>query len=313
MKKTEKLSAILRSKNQSFFLEAHNALSARIVEEVGFEGIWASGLSIAASLMVRDNNEISWTQVLGLLEFMSDCTTIPILMDADTGYGNFNNVRRLVTKCEQRDIAGICIEDKIFPKSNSFRLSASQVLAPIEEFCGKIRAAKDTQKDPSFSVVARTEAFVIGATLTETLERCDAYAQAGADALLIHSKKATTEDIELFMSSWDRSVPVIIVPTTYANALSSQLLNELEITLVLWANHMLRASIWHMQKIASMIFERKNVKDVAMQIASIEEIFRLQDAEELSNAEKKYLTPHLGSKLKLQLAKGSSVIRQLAE
>src|SRR6185295_5181462 len=90
-----------------FLMEAHNGLSARIVEEAGFRGIWASGLSISASMGVRDNNEASWTQVLDNLEFMSDATSIPILLDGDTGYGNFNNMQRLVRKLEQRHIAAV--------------------------------------------------------------------------------------------------------------------------------------------------------------------------------------------------------------
>ena len=124
---------MLGSLELEFLMEAHNGLSARIVEQSGFKGIWASGLSISASFGVRDNNEASWTQVLEMAEFMSDCTAIPILLDGDTGYGNFNNLRRLVRKLEQRDIAGVCIEDKLFPKTNSF-LSEFQPLAGIDEF-----------------------------------------------------------------------------------------------------------------------------------------------------------------------------------
>ena len=90
-RKTTQFKQLLQSHDLDFLLEAHNGLSAKIVEEAGFKGIWASGLCISASLGVRDNNEASWTQVLEVLEFMSDATTIPILVDADTGYGNFNN------------------------------------------------------------------------------------------------------------------------------------------------------------------------------------------------------------------------------
>ena len=97
-------------------MEAHNGLSARIVREAGFSGIWASGLSISAQFGVRDNNEASWTQVVDMLEFMADASDLPILLDGDTGYGNFNNMRRLVRKLEQRGIAGVCIEDKQFPE-----------------------------------------------------------------------------------------------------------------------------------------------------------------------------------------------------
>ena len=94
---------------------------------------------------MRDSNEASWTQVLEVMEFMSDATDIPILLDADTGYGNFNNARRLVTKLEQRGVAGACIEDKLFPKTNSLLDGREQPLADIDEFCGKIKACKGIQ------------------------------------------------------------------------------------------------------------------------------------------------------------------------
>ena len=87
---------------------------------------------------------------------------VPILLDGDTGYGNFNNMRRLVRKLEQRGIAGVCIEDKEFPKTNSFIGSEKQALADINEFCGKIRAGKDSQRDPDFCIVARVEALIAG-------------------------------------------------------------------------------------------------------------------------------------------------------
>src|SRR5215468_11308796 len=123
---TTKLRMLVDSPYLTFLLEAHNGLSAKIVEEAGFEGIWASGLSISASLGVRDSNEASWTQVLEVAEFMADATSVPILLDGDTGYGDFNSVRRLVRKLEQRGIAGVCIEDKLFPKINSFLRGKSQ-------------------------------------------------------------------------------------------------------------------------------------------------------------------------------------------
>src|SRR3990172_9536569 len=152
--KAARLRAELFSPPLSFLMEAHNGLSAKIVEEAGFKGIWASGLSMSSALGVRDNNEASWTQVLDQLEFMSDATSIPILVDGDTGYGNFNNVRRLVKKLCQRQIAGVCIEDKLFPKTNSF-IGEAQPLADIDEFCGRIKAGKDSQTDADFVLVAR--------------------------------------------------------------------------------------------------------------------------------------------------------------
>ena len=155
--KTTMFKRLLLSPQLEFLMEAHNGLSARIAEESAFKGLWASGLTISASLGVRDSNEASWTQVLETVEFMNDATRLPILLDGDTGYGNFNNVRRLVRKLEQRQVAAMCIEDKLFPKTNSFIKGEQQPLAEIDEFCGKIKAAKDTQEDPDFAVVARTE------------------------------------------------------------------------------------------------------------------------------------------------------------
>src|SRR5215211_583601 len=153
VRKTTALRTMLDGPGLHFLMEAHNGLSAKIAEEAGFLGIWASGLSISAALGVRDNNEASWTQVLEVVEFMSDATSIPILLDADTGYGNFNNMRRLVRKLEQRGVAAVCIEDKLFPKTNSFIKSEEQPLADLEEFTGKIKAVKDAQDDPDFSLV----------------------------------------------------------------------------------------------------------------------------------------------------------------
>src|SRR5437588_1333016 len=190
MKKTSMLKRMIQSADVRFLMEAHSGLSAKIAEEAGFEGIWASGLSISASLGVRDNNEASWTQVLEVAEFMSDAARIPILLDGDTGFGNFNSVRRLIRKLEQRGVAGVCIEDKLFPKTNSFLKGTAQPLAEVEEFCGKIRAAKDTQQCPDFVVVARVESFIAGWGLVEALRRAKAYRQAGADAILIHSARA---------------------------------------------------------------------------------------------------------------------------
>ena len=287
-KKTTQFKNLLKSKNLEFILEAHDGLSAKIVQEAGFKGIWASGLSMSASLGVRDNNEASWTQILEILEFMSDATQIPILVDADTGYGNFNNVRRLVKKLEQRDIAAMCIEDKLFPKTNSFISGEQQPLADIEEFCGKIKAAKDTQTDPDFCVVARVEAFIAGYGLEEALKRAEAYYQAGSDAVLIHSKIATPDDITSFMNAWNYDCPIVIVPTMYYKTLT-QVFENKGISLIIWANHLLRTSIKSMQITAEKIYKERTLVNVEEEIVPVKEIFRLQDAEELKKAEKIYL------------------------
>jgi phosphoenolpyruvate phosphomutase len=271
-----------------FIMEAHNGLSAKIVEEAGFKGIWASGLSISASLGVRDNNEASWTQMLEVAEFMSDATTVPILLDGDTGYGNFNNMRRLVHKLEQRQIAGVCIEDKIFPKTNSFIDGEAQPLADIDEFCGKIKAGKDAQNDDDFCLIARVEALIAGWSLREALKRAEAYRQAGADAILIHSKKSTSDDIDAFMREWGDRHPVVLVPTKYY-ATPTEHFRQLGVSLVIWANHSLRSAITAWQKTAATIFREQTLVNVEDKVAPLKEVFRLQGDYELQRAEERYL------------------------
>eukprot|EP00118_Oscarella_pearsei_P028604 m.2549 g.2549 ORF g.2549 m.2549 type:complete len:325 (+) comp8752_c0_seq1:819-1793(+) len=287
-KKTTQLKSMLKSNNLEFIMEAHNGLSAKIVEEAGFRGIWGSGLSISAQLGVRDSNEASWTQVLEVLEFMSDHTSIPILLDADTGYGNFNNARRLVRKLEARGVAGACLEDKLFPKTNSLLDGRSQPLADVEEFAMKIRACKDAQQDPDFCVVARVEAFIAGWGLEEAVKRATAYAEAGADAILMHSKKSDPSDIEAFVQAWSKQTPVVIVPTKYYKT-PTDLFQQWGISMVIWANHNVRASIKAMQGVTAQIHKDQSLVNVEEKVSTVKEIFRLQGDHELVEAEKKYL------------------------
>jgi len=280
--------SLLLSEQLEFICEAHNGLSAKIVQEAGFKGIWASGLSISAQFGVRDNNEASWTQVLEDLEFMSDAATIPILLDGDTGYGNFNNMQRLVRKLEQRHIAAVCIEDKLFPKTNSFIKGDAQPMADMHEFCGKIKAGKDAQTDSDFCIIARVEAFICGWGLAEALRRAEAYRQAGADGILIHSALSVPDEILAFKQEWGNRCPVVIVPTKYY-ATPTEVFRQHGISMVIWANHMLRAAVAAMQKTARTLKKQEHLLSIEDKVAPVSEIFRLQNAAELQDAEDRYL------------------------
>src|SRR5258707_1770706 len=283
------LRQMLRSVELEFLMEAHNGLSARIVREAGFKGIWVTGRGVSAEFGVRDNNEASWTQVVEMLEFMADASDLPILLDGDTGYGNFNNLRRLVRKLEQRGIAGVCIEDKQFPKTNSFLNGERQPLADIEEFAGKIAAGKDTQHDVNFSIVARVEALIAGWGMDEALRRAEAYRLAGADAILIHSKLTKPDEIVTFAKEWARRSPLVIVPTRYYST-PTDVFRQAGISTVIWANHLVRSAASAMQSVAKEIFESQTLVSVEDRIVSVNEIFRLQDADEYSAAERIYLS-----------------------
>src|SRR5882724_8940342 len=296
-----KLRRMLQSEPLEFRIEAHNGLSARIAREAGFGGIWASGLAISAQFGVRDNNEASWTQVVDMLEFMADASDLPILLDGDTGYGNFNNMRRLVHKLEQRGIAGVCIEDKQFPKTNSFLAGERQPLADIAEFSGKIAAGKDTQTDPNFSIVARVEALIAGWSMDEALRRAEAYRRAGADAILIHSKLSKPDEIVTFAREWGGRGPLVIVPTKYYST-PTDVFRKAGISMVIWANHLVRAATAAMQSVAREIHTNETLVNVEDRVASVNEIFRLQDADEYSAAERLYLSASEASRSAVVLA-----------
>ncbi len=285
--KAERFRTLLASSQLQFIMEAHNGLSAKIVEETGFKGIWASGLSLATAMGVRDRNEASWTQVIDVLEFMSDVTTVPILLDGDTGYGDFNNFRRLVKKLCQREIAAVCIEDKVFPKTNSF-VDGDQALADIDEFCGKIKAGKDSQSDGNFSVIARVEALIAGWGMDEALRRAEAYHAAGADGILIHSKRANPDEILTFAKEWANRAPLVIVPTTYY-ATPTERFREAKISLIIWANHNLRAALSAMRETSRRIFEEENLAGVEGRVAGLKDVFGIAGNTEIAEAERKYL------------------------
>jgi len=267
-------------------MEAHNGMSAKIVKEAGFAGIWASGFTMAAALGLRDANEASWTQVLNNVELIADAVGIPVLMDGDTGFGNFNNVRRLVRKLEQRGIAGVCLEDKSFPKANSFS-AARHALVSKEEFSGKLRAALDNRIDNDFCIVARTEALIGGTTVTEALDRADAYREAGADAVVIHSRRSDAKEVLEFAERWHRRTPLLAIPTTYPTA-SIDSLYQAGVTTIIWANHTFRGAVAAMQRITRQIHTQGSVAAIEGDIASVNDILDLVDTTELLDAERRY-------------------------
>ncbi len=288
MRLTTRLRQLVTRPEIAFLMEAHDGLSARIVAEAGFEGIWASGLTVSASFGVRDNNELSWTQVVDHVAFMTEAAPVPVLLDGDTGYGNFNNMRRLVRKLEQIGVGGVVIEDKLFPKTNSFLRSELQPLADVEEFCGKIKAGKDSQQDPDFVLVARVEALIAGWGLSEALKRAEAYQAAGADAILIHSRQSSPAEIFAFLAEWGGRAPVVLVPTTYWRTATEDF-RARHVSVLIWANHLLRAAIGAMQETARRLRADESLLAIEPQVAPLHEVFRLQGDAELADAERRYL------------------------
>jgi phosphoenolpyruvate phosphomutase len=285
--RTESLRKLIYSNNLSFLMEAHDALSAAVAERSGFKGLWASGLSIASSLGYRDANEASWTQIIDVVERMVDATTVPILVDADSGFGNFNNARLAALKLWQRDAAGMCIEDKGFPKMNSF-VGDRHPLAEIDEFCGRLRAVKDSVPDRNFVLVARIEALIAGHGAEEAIERAHAYSDAGADAILIHSRKSDAGEILAFAKAWQNQRPLVIVPTKYYRT-PTACYRDAGISTVIWANHNMRAAIAAMRAVCSRVLDEEGIASIEGEVAGLDDVFELLRYGELAEAERRYL------------------------
>ncbi|ABE54447.1 2,3-dimethylmalate lyase [Shewanella denitrificans OS217] len=309
--KKRTLKDILLSPTTEYLMEAHNAISAKIIEEVGFSGIWASGLTISSSLGVRDRNEISWTQVIDAVEYMTDVVDCPILLDVDTGYGDYNSFRRVVKKLCQRNISGCCIEDKIFPKQNSF-IGERQELASIAEFTGKIKAGIDHRENEDFVIIARTEALISGYGIDEALRRAEAYYEAGADAILIHSKSSNADEVLEFCNLFTAPCPIVIVPTKYYNT-PTNVFEEAGVSTVIWANHSLRASVKAIRETAEIVFKEKSLVSVENKVASLAEIFRLNGEHEMEQIEKRYLQEADSSNIIFLAASRGQYLKTLTE
>jgi phosphoenolpyruvate phosphomutase len=282
------LRRLLASPSPIVLAGAHDGLTARLVQEAGFEGVWASGFEISASHGVPDASILTMTETLDAARRMADAVGIPVVADCDTGFGNAINAIRTVEAFERAGIAGICIEDNVFPKRCSFYPGVKRLLTDIDEQALKIRAAIGARAGQEFVVIARTEALIAGWGLDEALRRGRAYADAGADAILIHSNQATLDDIARFAEQWDRLTPLVSVPTTYSGATVDDLA-RLGFKIVIFANHGLRASIRAVQDTLGALRQAGRAAAVDDRIVPLSEVYRLVNLGAMKSQEHAYL------------------------
>jgi phosphoenolpyruvate phosphomutase len=266
---------------------AHDALGARLGERAGFDAIWSSGLEISASHGVPDADLLTMSELLEVARWMAGAVTCPVVADCDTGYGNATNVAHMVRRYEAAGIAAVCIEDKRFPKMNSF-IPTRQRLVPVGEFAGKLAAAKNAQRDPDFVVIARIEALVAGMTVDDALHRAHAYEDAGADAVLVHAKDASPAPVLEFLARWSGRLPVVVVPTTYFQITASEL-EAAGAKMVIYANQGLRAGVRAVTDTFQEILRSDGTATVESRIASLKTIFELQGVPELMAHDATYL------------------------
>jgi phosphoenolpyruvate phosphomutase len=268
---------------------AHDALSAKLIEQAGFDAIWASGFAISASLKcLPDASFITSTEQLEVERNIAEAVTIPIIADCDTGYGNALNVMRTVTDRERAGVAAICIEDNVYPKRCSFYAGVRRELVPIEEHCGKIKAAKAAQTVPDFAVIARTEALIAGWGREEALKRAEAYAEAGADAVLIHSKSPTFDELKAVAKAWSGRVPLVVVPTIFDQVTAAEL-EDAGFKIVIYANQLVRASIKAMRDTLDLLKRDTRPGSVNDRIVTLKDVYDIVGVPQMEEDERRFL------------------------
>ena len=285
MSQAEELRKSLEEKSIVKVCGAFDAMSAKLVELNGFDAIWSGSFAISSTHGVPDASILTMTEFFDVASNMAQTCNIPIIADCDTGYGGPSNVMHMVKKYENAGIAAVCIEDKTFPKRNSLLKDGTNELISEKEFVAKILAAKDAKKNKDFMVIARVESLISGLSMDTALKRAEAYEEAGADAILIHSKQKNPDEIFEFADSFKGNCPVVVIPTTYDTVKINELENH-NIKMVIYANQTLRAAHKSMRDLLKILKNSESISSVNEKLSSMESIFELQSMYEIENKEK---------------------------
>ena len=252
---------------------AHDVMGAKLVRDAGFGGVWASSFEIATSHGVSDADVLTWQQLHAVAAAMAAGVDLPVVADCEAGFGGPEIVRELVAAHDSSGIAAICLEDGACPRRCSL-LPGLHRLAPRDEFTRKIEAAVSTRK--RLLVLARLQALVAGNGQQEALERAHAYVDAGADAIVVHSRSPQPDEVLAFVERWDRPTPLVLIPTTYHTLTAAQMQATGKVRMAIYANHGLRAAINGMQRAFRQILAEGTSHGAETWIAGLDEAFALQ-------------------------------------
>ena len=284
--RVSKLRRLLSVKKIVRILETHNSLAGLIVENLNyiksstineFDGMWSSSLTDSLTKGKPDNQSVDYsTRILGL-NYIMDVTSKPLIFDADNG-GSIEHISYLVKTLERVGVSAMIIEDKIGEKQNSLFVNQSKTRQDsIASFCNKLRKAKNSKISDDFFIVARIESFILGKGLKDALKRGVKYVDAGADAILIHSKETKPNEIFDFSKKFKKikpDCPLIAVPSTYSSVKEKELIKN-GFQIVIYANQMLRAAYPAMTNVAKRILKNERSFEIEKEITPIKEIINL--------------------------------------
>jgi phosphonopyruvate hydrolase len=286
-RKIETLRTKLDVRKPLLAMAAHNPLAAKLAANAGFDAIWGSGFELSASYAVPDANILSMDTHLEMMRAIGEAQDAPVIADIDTGFGNAVNVAYILPRYVSAGVAAVVMEDKTFPKDSSLRVEGRQELVSAVEFQGKLEAAKAAAGGAL--VIARTEALIAGLGQEEALRRGSAYAEAGADAVLIHSKQKTPAEILAFCRAWRGQVPLVLVPTSYPGLSFAEIASLQKVGLIICGNHAIRAAVTAMQRTFRKILAEGGLAGVENDIVPVADVFDLQGDATLREIERKFL------------------------
>ena len=281
-----RLKRVLKYKGLITAMEAHSGLTGLIVEKTSveenggykqFDAMWISSLCDSTDKGKPDIELVDMTSRFRTIDDIMEVTTKPIIFDGDTG-GLKEHFVYTVRTLERMGVSMVIIEDKIGLKKNSlFGTEVKQTQDTIENFCEKIKAGKEAQKSKDFMICARIESLILEAGMKDALSRAKAYVSAGADAIMIHSRKKEPDEIFEFVEKFrkiNKDIPIVVVPTSF-NTVTEEEFKSRGVNIVIYANQLIRASFPAMQDVAKTILKNHRAKEVDDKCISIKEIITL--------------------------------------
>jgi len=285
--KTSSIRELLRQKSCLRIMEAHSPLSALIIENasvddekgntIEYDGFWSSSLTDSALIGKPDIELIDLNARITAIEYIFDVASKPLILDGDTG-GKTEHFEYHIKTMERRGVSAVIIEDKCGLKKNSlFGNEVNQEQENVDIFCEKLSRGRAAKYSDEFMIIARIESLILEAGIEDALERATAYINAGADGIMIHSRKAEPTEVFTFASEFRKKheyTPLVCVPTCYNQATFLQLRN-VGFNVVIYANHMLRVSYSAMSKLANNVLENGRTQEIETDCLSINEILEL--------------------------------------
>lgn len=289
IRRTKRLNYLLKEEKKLVIVSSGDAITAKLIEEAGFNGIWVSGFEASARLGLADNGCITMTEILNTTKTIVDATNLPVLVDVDNGYGGLHNFIRTVKEFEKIGCSGVCVEDNIFPKTNSLWGGKIPLLS-MEEHGQKIRAGKDAQKTKDFVIIARTEALIRSYGMAEAIKRAEYYAKSGADMVLIHSRESTGKEALEIPRHWKLNTPLVIVPTKFPQITNKQLFNA-GFSVVVLANQTERVKIKAIREALKIIKNYDCINPIEKELsATLDDMRDLTPIKEVEEIDQRYGT-----------------------